>query len=205
MGELAGSLGKPLVKPISGQKSAKIAPRRSPVRVRLAPLRSRRFAPLARFTGEARLPPCAPRSVHALRANEEERPRPIADSRGRTCRPRGRPAGARMQDLTPILSARRSHQARRRTQVVREAGARFGGSAGLRRYAPSWRDSAKRRPGPRVAVRSASAKRGRRRSCGASSTRTAPGIGTSSWGAGRSRTRVHARTSLSTAQGKRSS
>jgi hypothetical protein len=31
VGGTDGSLGKPLVKPISGQKSAEIAPRRSPV------------------------------------------------------------------------------------------------------------------------------------------------------------------------------
>jgi hypothetical protein len=37
LGELTLRLGKPLVKPNSGQESAEIAPRRSPVRVRLAP------------------------------------------------------------------------------------------------------------------------------------------------------------------------
>jgi hypothetical protein len=37
LGELTGRLGKPLVKLNSGEKSAEIAPRRSPVRVRLAP------------------------------------------------------------------------------------------------------------------------------------------------------------------------
>jgi hypothetical protein len=37
LGELTCRLGKPLVKPNSGQQSAEIAPRRSPVRVRLAP------------------------------------------------------------------------------------------------------------------------------------------------------------------------
>jgi hypothetical protein len=35
--ELTRRLGKPLVKPNSAQESADIAPRRSPVRVRLAP------------------------------------------------------------------------------------------------------------------------------------------------------------------------
>jgi hypothetical protein len=39
LGELTRRLGKPLVKPNSGQEGAEIAPRRSPVRVRLAPWR----------------------------------------------------------------------------------------------------------------------------------------------------------------------
>ena len=37
LGEITRRLEKPLVKPNSGQESAEIAPRRSPVRVRLAP------------------------------------------------------------------------------------------------------------------------------------------------------------------------
>jgi hypothetical protein len=37
LGELTRRLGKQLVKPDSGEGSAEIAPRRSPVRVRLAP------------------------------------------------------------------------------------------------------------------------------------------------------------------------
>jgi hypothetical protein len=39
LGEITRRLEKPLVKPNSGQESAEMAPRRSPVRVRLAPSR----------------------------------------------------------------------------------------------------------------------------------------------------------------------
>jgi hypothetical protein len=42
LGELTRRLGKPLVKPNSAQTSAEIAPRRSPVRVRLAPSKPRK-------------------------------------------------------------------------------------------------------------------------------------------------------------------
>jgi hypothetical protein len=37
LGDLTRGRGKPLVKPHSGREGAEIAPRRSPVRVRLAP------------------------------------------------------------------------------------------------------------------------------------------------------------------------